>query len=230
MLEGKKRAVTHSTGTRAEDNIPLRKKQKKLLLIFLLAIAILCMSATAIMLFSTNLSAKASFGINPFVWSDQWRIYMTTDGEHAKGIVTVSDDKTQLEFTAHNVDFTDFNVFGKLTFPVDFKLVNAGLQHALVEFDTKDPSGNSNILDSIVITDITGDSVVLEYSRSTNPSDDTLIHARKSFELNSKSIKTMRLDVTLRLTQGMVLTGDNNSFSFVIPFEAIQNPDKIAKP
>jgi len=218
---------------RAEEEIPLKKKRKKLLLFFLIFVVLLSMSATAVKLFSTPLTTKANFGINPFKWDDHWNIFMRANNEQTAGTVTVTGNGTQLEFVAHNVDYTSFDAYGKLKLSVDFELVNDGLQHSLIEFDYKVVDkwkNNIDILDSIIITDLTGDNVVLEYSRSPESNGEIAKHPIDNFELDGNKSKEMRLEVTLRLTQGMELNEDNNSIKFAIPFEAFQNTNKIFMP
>jgi len=218
---------------KTEEIIPLKKKRKKLLILFLLFVVILCMSATVMKLFSTPLGAKANFSIKPFKWDDHWCIYMTAANEQPAGTVTITSNGTQLEFIAHNVDYTAFDVYGKLILPVDFMLKNDGLQHSLIEFIFKgidSEETNTDILDSIKITDIDGEKIVFEYSRSTESNGDLTKQPIGNFELDSKIGKNMRLEVTLRLTQGMELKEDNNSLKFAIPFEAFHNTDKIFAP
>jgi len=233
MITKTKETTASIVKKRAEEAIPLKKKRKKLLLFFLLFIVILCMSATVIKLFSTPLTTTANFGISPFKWDDHWRIYMTAAEEQPAGTVTITNNKTQLEFIAHNVDYTAFDLYGKLKLSVDFKLANAGLLHSLIEFDCKDvdsEKNNTDILESVIITDIDRDKIVFEYSRSAESNGDLDKQPKDNLELDSKITKNMRLEVTLRLTQGMELKEDNNTIKFTIPFEAFHNTAKISAP
>jgi len=219
MLKRKQKQAQHNINGKSEENVPLKKKRRLLPLLILIGVAIF--STATSMLFSTAFKAEANFGVNPFKWNEQWDVYLDADPIQASGNVTIANNK-ELVFTAHNVDFTDFDIHGKLTLPVEFTIVNKGLLHALVTFECKEANvnvDNSHILDSVVITKKSNSYIVLNYTRDSGSSESLSNFTRETFEVNSGTNQTMILSVTLRLTQGMVLTGDNNSISFTIPFK-----------
>jgi len=225
MFTRQKETVKQRKGGRTEESVPPKRKHSKLPLFVLLAIAMFGI-ATA-MLFSTTFFTEASFGINPFNWHEHWNIYLDAVETQASGNVIISEDGSELEFTAKVVDFTAFDIYGKLTLPVEFKIVNDGLQDALVSFDCKiidSKKSNTNILESVVITKVSSSRTVLKYAREAGGDNLKANHVHDTFVVAGESEQRMILAVTLRLTQGMELTESNNSIKFTIPFEAVQVP------
>jgi len=208
-----------------KTNVQQKGKRKKLPILILFGMGVFGLAA--VIMFSTPMFAESTFRINPFSWGQQWNIYMTANAVQPSGTVSLNTDKSELTFTATNVNFTAFDKFGKLTLPVDFNLVNNGLQDALITFSAKAVDGsdnNTDILESIVITR-TGSGVVLYYGRASAESALANI-ARTAFTINGKTTQNMKMDVTLRLTQGMELDTSNNKIKFTIPFKATQeNPE-----